>query len=209
MIAVRPDNTAGRALRLIGDLPGEVDAETLGRHLWPLPPMPTASWSAYLEWRASVAVVKPRPDVVIERQKGDWLPPAVRPGRLVTVVGPERTARASRLLSRLQERGLVGTAGAPVLAGWAAERASRLGWPRTLAVALHCAIGEVPPAVLRLVLCMVENPPGSVADLLGARPSGHKQRAYGRACDIGVIVPPSRRSLTDAGSALVASWSTP
>ena len=209
MIRVAPDNDAGRALRLIGELPGEVDAETLGRHMWPLPPMPTTSWAAYLEWRASVAAVRPRPDIVIERQKGDWLPPVVRPGRLVTVVGPERTARAARLLSRLQERGLVSTAGGPVLAGWAAERASRLGWPRTLAVALHCAIAEVPPAVLRLALRMVEDPPGSVADLLGPRPSGRRQDTYRRACAIGVVIPPSRRTLTEAGRVLVAGWSTP
>ena len=152
MIAVRPDNLPGRALRLIVHSPGEHDAGSLAAHLLPLPPVPTEGWAAYLAWRAQVSVVRSAPRKKIKRQKGDWLPDVVRPARTVAVVNPEGAAKMSRYLSGLQQRGLIYTAGAPVLSDWYIDAARRRGYEAALATCLHERGAEHAPAILALIM---------------------------------------------------------
>ena len=52
MVAVTPTSPAGRVLALLVASPGELDAEAVGRHLWP-PPKLTSS-AGYLGWRQAV-----------------------------------------------------------------------------------------------------------------------------------------------------------
>ena len=178
MIRPSPTNPSGRALLLVVDLPGEVDAAVLSRHLWPLPRL--TGTAAYAEWRRAALAQE----------------------------GPSR-AKAARILGRLQEAGLVETAGAPRLAEWFVRRMEVKGLRAALLTATFGEFGEAGAGIEALVLRAVENPPGSVADLLGPKPSGARQAVYRRACEIGVVIPPSRRVATDLGRELVAAWARP
>lgn len=214
MISVRPDNDAGRALVLIGRYPGEYDGPRMADELWPRKqPAPRFNSPAeYAAWRREHIVVKQVPRAP-KRSTLKALSGRARklpPTHVVRLVDDDpRPAKASRMLSRLQEQGLVETAGGPHASDWFAAKVAAMGLERALAGVLLCAVDDVPPALLRMVRRVVENPPGSVEDLLGPRPSGRKRDVYRAACEPGIIIPPSRRSLTESGRALVASWSTP
>lgn len=192
-----------RALRLIADSPGDLSAADLAGHLWPLPRL--TGTEGYLSWRASL-----RP-VIVGRQHGRHID--VR-----SAVMGERDAKASRMVRRLAEAGLVESRGAPTLADWFRDRWERraariltdwraLGYdvePTPLAAradALWALVGG--DGMRKLLVLEVANGPPSVASVLGAKPSGHEKRTWSALCDEGIILPPSRRWLTEKGRALL------
>ena len=112
------------------------------------------------------------------------------------------TAKVSRILGRLQERGLIETRGPPIIAPWIVSSIERDG---IMIVLSDAADEEREPTSTHaglLARCM-KDPPDSAADLLGPSPSGHIKRAYADLVTWGVIVPPARRWPTEAGRRLL------
>ena len=183
MIRVAADNTAGRALALLSVYPGQLDAPALGLLLRPMPRRrsPFASWGDRCLWRESCE---------IHRQ--------------------ESAADASRILEQLRRRKLVEARGVPRLSpefrAKAADRGVRL--------ALEFAAAGVSPRVKirrrHLSLVALADGTGSLPPYETIAGMGRQMsEAYRELVAIDVLVPPSRRSLTEAGRALVAGWSTP
>jgi hypothetical protein len=105
------------------------------------------------------------------------------------------TAKVSRILGRLQERGLIETRGPPIIAPWIVF----------MPVLNDAADEDREPTLTHagLVARCMKDPPDSAADLLGTSPSGHLKRAYADLVTWGVIVPPARRWPTEAGLRLL------
>ena len=186
MISPKRGTPAALALRLIAEADGDLTAAEVGAHLRPLPRL--TSTAGYLAWRAA-------------------LPAAQR----------DRDAWASRLVRRLVEAGLVESRGVPVLADWSTRRWDArtasiladwraLGYPvappesSARSDALSALLDQDAPRIA-LVRKVAETPPASVAALVGK--SGTAWRAWAWLCDEGVIIPPSRRSVTPKGRALL------
>lgn len=211
MISIKPGTPAHRALRLIAQNDGDLTSAEVGAHLWP-PPKLTGT-SDYLAWRASLRLeVTDRTD-----DKGHRRIAAIR-----SLSEAERNARASRLVRRLAEAGLVESRGAPVLASWFVakweERTARiltdwrpLGYPmaldqdrardEALAALLDRPDGSTSIRV-RLVSAVADSPT-STADVTGKRPSGQVCRVWSALCDEGIVIPPARRWLTAKGWAVL------
>ena len=112
------------------------------------------------------------------------------------------TAKVSRILGRLQERGLIETRGPPIIAPWIVSSIERDG---IMPVLNDAADEDREPSETHEVLvsrCLT-SPPDSAADLLGPSPSGNLKRAYADLVTWGVIVPPARRWPTEAGLRLL------
>lgn len=181
MISVRPDNTAGRALALLSVYPAQLDAPALGLLLRPMPRRrsPFASWGDRCLWRESCEV---------HRQ--------------------ESAADASRILEQLRRRKLVEARGAPRLSPEFIARAAGRG--TRLALEFFAAGTGVKIRKRHVALVALADGTGSFPPYETIADMGRQMsEAYRELVAIDVLVPPSRRSLTDAGRALVASWSTP
>ena len=190
MIAITPNTDAYRVLALIAATPGELDAATISARLYTAPPM---SWpigthaercAAYNAWLLS--------------ERGPMGTQGKRSGGRIDAA----TAKVSRILGRLQERGLIETRGPPLVAPWLLPSLERDGVQQVL---LDAADEEREPTAthaLLVVRCLRE-PPESAADLLGAAPSGNVKRAYADLVTWGVIVPPARRWPTVPGLKLL------
>lgn len=182
MIAVRPDNAAGRALRLLSEYPAQLDAPALGLLLHPAPRRrtPFRSWGDRCMWRESCE---------IHRQ--------------------DSAADASRVLEQLRRRRLVEARGRPHLATAFMARAARVGVRLALE---YMALGAAVRVKIRrrhLDLVGLADGTGSLPPYEAVAGMGRQMsEAYREMVAIDVLLPPSRRSLTDAGSALVASWGT-
>jgi hypothetical protein len=183
VIAVRADNAAGRALALLSVYPRQLDAPALGLLLRPMPrrSSPFRSWGDRCLWRESCE---------IHRQ--------------------DSAADASRILEQLRRRRLVEARGVPRLSPGFQSRVAERG----VGLALEFAAAGVSPRVKirrrHLALVALADGTGSLPPYETIADMGRQMsEAYRELVAIDVLVPPSRRSLTDAGSALVASWSTP
>jgi len=111
-------------------------------------------------------------------------------------------AKVSRILGRLQERGLIETRGPPLVAPWLVPSLERDGVRKVL---IDAADEDREPSETHetLVTRCLTAPPDSAADLLGPSPSGNLKRAYADLVTWGVIVPPARRWPTEAGLRLL------
>jgi hypothetical protein len=178
MIAVRPGRRAYDVLRLIVDSPGEHTAATLVDALDPAP-------------RRTVPFTRDDP-----------------PSRWAAMVAEHRRAscaRMARLLGKLVEQGLIAKVMPPRLSPEFLAMAAIGGAERALFHA-HPAFPARPKDLLHGHLEMVrqvEELPGSARDLLGARPSGARQRVYRELIGWGVVVAPQQRWPTEAGVALI------
>lgn len=182
MIAIRPDNTAGRALALLSVYPGQLDAPALGLLLRPMPRRrsPFRSWGDRCLWRESCE---------IHRQ--------------------DSAADASRILEQLRRRKLVEARGRPFLAPAFTARATRVGARLALDYMALGASARVKIRRRHLALVELADGTGSLPPYETIADMGRQMsEAYRELVAIDVLSPPSRRSLTDAGSALVASWGT-
>ncbi len=158
MIAVNPDNAAGRLLAAVVAAPGELDAEALGQRLWKPPLTGTED---YLRVRRA-----------IQQDGSAW------------------TKKASNLLHRLQQQGLIERCRAP-LPGPALGQLGGEG--------LEDLAGT-------LLETLVRHPPPTMHAWVGAAPSGNIQRALKQLAEARLVILPSQRWPTEAGKALVASW---
>ena len=190
MIAVTPTTDAHRVLALIAATPGELDASAIAARLYPPPPLalPIGSHAvrsaAYSAWLLS--------------ERGPMDAHGKRSGGRLDAA----TAKVSRILGRLQERGLIETRGPPIIAPWIVSSIERDG----IMPVLNDASDEDREPTLShagLVARCMKDPPESAADLLGLSPSGHIKRAYADLVTWGVIVPPARRWPTEAGLRLL------
>ena len=190
MIAVTPTTDAYRVLTLIAATPGEWDAATIAARLYPAPPLAlpmsshAARSAAYNAWLLS--------------ERGPMDAQGKRSGGRIDAA----TAKVSRILGRLQERGLIETRGPPLVAPWLLPSLERDGVQQVL---LDAADEEREPTATHalLVVRCLKSHPESAADLLGAAPSGNVKRAYADLVTWGVIVPPARRWPTVAGLKLL------
>lgn len=188
-----------RALRLIRENDGDLCAADVGAHLWP-PPKLTGTGD-YLAWRASLRLeVKPRGKHIDVRSLSE----------------ADRNARASRLLRRMAEAGLIESRGRPVLADWfvakweARTARVREDWralgydmePTYLAARSDALVLLASKDIHRRgIIYGVAQGPSSVADVLGPKPSGATKRAWSALCDEGIVLPPARRWITNKGRA--------
>lgn len=213
MIRVSKDNDAGRALRLVVAYPGEYDGPGMAAELWRQKPPPRFNSPAeYAAWRREHTIVKEveRPPKRSALKSMSGRARNLPPTHVVRLVDDNPLhAKASRILSRMQEAGYVETAGGPRASDWFMVKVQKHGIRKALAMVLMCDVEDVPPALLRMVTIVVEDPPPSVRALLGVKPSGRRTEVYRHACEIAVIIPPNRRIATAAGVALVASWDAP
>ena len=195
MIRPTPTTPAGRALTLIADNPGELDAEAIAAHLFPAPrfPAPVGSFAqraaAVTAWRAAVLVHR-----------------------------VEAARKAGRLLGRLQEAGLVETRGPVVWAAWFRERVERRGFDAALrSVGLAPVTeraqadherhlpAETRPTRVAALLRRAEGGDLSTRALM-AGASGAEWKAWRRVVEVGVLVPPMRRVATARGVEMVEGW---
>lgn len=180
VIAVTPTNEAGRALRFLTTYPSQLDASALGLLLRPLPRRraPFRSWGDRVLWRESCEVHK-----------------------------ADSAAHASMLLEQLRRRKLTEARGLPRVAPWFLARVARVGLRLALDyAALGCRarvkIRERHTDVLSLADGTGSLPPYETIAALGRGPA----EAYRELVLMDVLIPPSRRTPTEAGLALVASW---
>ena len=188
MISVAAGSIGRAVLELVVAHPGELDAEAIARTLYPPPrweaPPATAGHAArsasYATWRAA------------HRQH-------------------QRSScdRVSRLLGRLQERGLIETRGAPLLADWWPRAVRRHGAESALRGVMDEDTERGALASHLALIARVEKGPASTSALLGPSPSGATKRTYDDLVTWGVIVPPSFRWPTPAGVALVTASAAP
>ena len=188
---------AHRALRLIVESPGELDAATVGALLWPLalPPLGPVRFSPTTS-AATAALLCAR-----SRERAE--------------AGAARDARASRLLGRLQERGLLAPCRPPFVVD--------PRWTPEAEVVRELLTGDVEPTAGEVwaVVAMLRRIDG----VAGAREVQQPWRAgdvpdavalfediptprtiYQLLVDVEAVCPPSRRWPTEAGIAAVAMW---
>ena len=193
-MSLHPD--AHRALRLVVESPGELDAATVGALLWPLalPPLAPVRFSPASS--AALALIRARG---AERAK----------------LEADRDVRASRLLGRLQERGLLAPCRPPFVvdARWTPEAETVR---ELLTSDVEPTAGEVWAVVAML---------RRIDGVAGAREVQQPWRAgdvpavvamfediptprtvYQLLVDVEAVCPPSRRWPTEAGIAAVAMW---
>lgn len=191
MIAVRPDNAAGRILALLVQEPGELTAEAIAARLHPEPvhrgPFTASTYRAHLQ--------------------------ALREHRAEDRAA-ERVRRVAGLLHRLQQQGLIERL-KPVHVAAAFERtAARRGDAEALRLAQpDDEDGEARTRDLgahQAVVALVRSAPTSArlrATL--AEGGGWRWRVYGELAEWGVLITPARRWPSEKGVALVASWGAP
>jgi hypothetical protein len=191
MIRPKHGTDAFRALALIVETPGELSSDALAAHLWPpvTRSTPFASAAEYSEWR--------RNRVSSER---------------------DRAAKASRIVRRLAEAGLIESRGGPTLAAWFRDKWERrairivadwraLGMARSPTadeareIALTLLVGAAEAGLIR----QVAKGPETVGALLGPSPSGARKRLYAGLVAQGVVVAPAQRWPTAAGVELVTN----
>lgn len=204
MIAVRPGTAAWAVLRLIVQHPAHLDAEAVARRLWPVPPpvIPPLSFdardnSALRRWHQA------REKAHADRQD------RVRAAR----------TRASRLIGRLAEAGLILPPQPPRIAeGWS-DLVARFGGH---APALIAATSDLPDSAEddpedgptstpddALLSAMI----GIVTALDSGQPrqqavgeSGTDRRAWTRLVQLGIVIPAGFRVPSTAGVALIEGW---
>jgi len=183
----KPGSDLHRALCAVVRHPDDLDSAELAAMLWPLPPRePTPPIRGSLaQWRAGVQA---RTDA---RE-------ALR---------AEGVRRATRLLGRLQEAGLIEGRGAPRIAPWWPERAGKRGAAEALRGLLMAgesgmldeapAVVEVDSALCLSLLARVEKGPLSVRDVLGSEPSGTVKRAWAVLRELGIVLVAERRATVE------------
>jgi len=183
----KPGSDLHRALCAVVRHPDDLDSAELAAMLWPLPPRePTPPIRGSLaQWRAGVQA---RTDA---RE-------ALR---------AEGVRRATRLLGRLQEAGLIESRGAPRIAPWWPERAGKRGAAEALRGLLMAgesgmldeapAVVEVDSALCLSLLARVEKGPLSVRDVLGSEPSGTVKRAWAVLRELGIVLVAERRATAE------------
>jgi len=183
----KPGSDLHRALCAVVRHPDDLDSAELAAMLWPLPPRePTPPIRGSLaQWRAGVQA---RTDA---RE-------ALR---------AEGVRRATRLLGRLQEAGLIESRGAPRIAPWWPERAGKRGAAEALRGLLMAgesgmldeapAVVEVDSALCLSLLARVEKGPLSVRDVLGSEPSGTVKRAWAVLRELGIVLVAERRATVE------------
>lgn len=211
MIAVKPENDAGKLLAALVAAPGELDAEALGCMFWPAPalPVPPLSWpgaaQAGAAYRAWLASIQGR-----HQTRERWV--------------RQHAEKASKLLGRLQEQGLVERPRPPQLSAWWHTLTQELSkeaafarvlfameWEKVerdeeeLSVVEYLEVQRVHERLLALV-AEVEKGPRFTREILGDTPDGTTKRAWGLLVELGIVVPSSYRWPTEAGVALVKSW---
>jgi hypothetical protein len=117
----------------------------------------------------------------------------------------EWTTRASDLLNRLRQRGLVERQRPPFVAEEWTELAAED--PREVVANAAEGDGPIDPTGLRAALLaeLVRRAPATMADWVGAAPSGNINRAVADLVEWGVVIHPLRRWPTDAGVELVTN----
>lgn len=189
---MHPD--ALRALTLIVESPGELDASAVGAYLWPvaLPPLAPVRFTPTSS--AGLALLRAR-------------------GETRAQLEAERDARASRLLGRLQERGLLMACRPPFVVD--------VRWTPHDGVVRDLLTGEVEPTAgeVAAAVAMLRRIDG----VAGAREVQRPWRdgdvpervrlyadiptprtVYQILVDVEAVCPPSRRWPTEAGIALVS-----
>ena len=185
----KPGSDLHRALCAVVRHPDALDSAELAAILWPLPkwePLPPPTRGKLNEWQDAVNA---RADAR-EALRADGV------------------RRATRLLGRLQEAGLIESRGAPRIAPWWPERARTRGAAealRGLLMAEESGMLDEAPAVVEVDagLCLellgkVEKGPLSVRDVLGSEPSGTTKRAWSVLRELGIVLVGERRA-TEAG----------
>ena len=186
MIAVRPDNDAGRLLARLVAEPGELTAEALAELLHPEPRHQGAFSAA--TYKVHVAALRAHRDAADKRR-----------------------TTVSALLHRLQQAGLVEKL-QPVRIAPGFERvAAKRGDADALRLAQPDDEGDEPRArdfgAHLIVLDLVRSAPGSAALRAGlAEGGGWRWKVYGELGDWGVLVTPARRWPSAKGIALVEGW---
>lgn len=189
MISIAPGSNGRRVLGLVVDLPGQMDAESIGRLLWPppIPPAPalvfsaSAATTAYHAWLGSIR------------------------GRVNAkeAHAAAMSARASGILGRLQEMGLIEKMRPPAFSPWWLTVPTENRGAVVARLFRVAAEEEEDPEVasghLLALIAKVEKGPRSVNDLLGADPSGAIKGAYAQLISLGIVVPPSYRWPTQQG----------
>ena len=181
----KPGTDLHAALCAIVRHPDALDSAELAAILWPLPkwePLPPPKRGGLNEWRDAVNA---RADA---RE----------------TLRAEGVRRATRLLGRLQEAGLIEGRGAPRIAPWWPERAAKRGASealRGLLMAGESGMLDEAPAVVEVDagLCLellgkVEKGPLSVRDVVGAEPSGTVKRAWAVLRELGIVLVGERRA---------------
>ena len=183
----KPNTDLHRALMAVVRHPDALDSAELAAILWPLPPRePTPPIRGSLaQWRAGVQA---RSDA---RE-------ALR---------AERVRRATRLLGRLQEAGLIESRGAPRIAPWWPKRAATRGAVEALRGLMLAgesgmldeapASVEVDAALCLSLLARVEKGPRNVRDVLGSEPGGTVKRAWATLRELGIVLVGERRATVD------------
>lgn len=204
MIAVRPGTAAWAVLRLIVQHPAHLDADAVARRLWPVPPpaippliFDARDHSALRRWHQA------REKASADRQD------RVRIAR----------TRASRLIGRLAEAGLILPPQPPRLAdGWAAL-VIRFGGH---APAIATVSSDIPDsaeddpedgpistpddalfsAMVGIVTALDDGQPRQQAVGEG----GTDRRAWTRLVQLGIVIPGGFRVPSAAGAALIEGW---
>lgn len=169
--------------------PDALDSAELAAILWPLPP--------------------PEPTPPIRGSLAAWRAGVQARADAREALRAEGVRRATRLLGRLQEAGLIESRGAPRIAPWWPERAAARGAAEALRGLLAAgestmldeapAVVEVDAALCLDLLTRVEKGPRTVRDVLGSEPSGTTKRAWAVLRELGIVLVGERRA-TDAGA---------
>ena len=216
MIAVRPDNEAGRLLARLVAEPGELTAEALAELLHPEPRHQGAFSAA--TYKVHVAALRAHRDAadkrrttvsaLLHRLQQVGLVEKIR--QVHVAPGFERVAakRTAETLHRLQQLAAVERSGP---AGGLEQEAARRG--NLDALRLAQPDDDADEARARdlsahlIVLDLVRSAPGSAALRAGlAEGGGWRWKVYGELGDWGVLVTPARRWPSAKGVALVEGW---
>lgn len=181
----RPGTPLHRALCAVVRHPDALDSAELAAMLWGRPKLPPLPPPTAATWATRAAAVKARENEL----------------HRLTV---EANARATRLLGRLQEAGLIESRGAPRIAPWWPERAAKRGAAEALRGLLMAgesgmldeapAVVEVDTALCLELLARVEKGPRNVRDVLGSEPSGTTKRAWAVLRELGIVLVGERRA---------------
>ena len=190
VIRVAPTTPAGQVLACLVAL-GDVTAERIADDLYPRPRLTDSR--KYPAWLRELAT---------------WLA-----GR------PERVARVSRLLGRLQSARLVERQGPPRIALGVPDPMSAAWLQRVRAAArLDDVLADAddyfpggasapfPGAVALDIVARIRAGARTVGEAVPD--DGHAWRVYGELVALDVVIPPSVRRATEAGRAVVAGWAS-
>ena len=192
MISTHPGTEAHRALILVVAQPGKLDAAALGQLLHR--PRITGTSSYLAARRAILAQGTPPPRTSTLR-----LPPLPR----IPVERKPWSTDAARLLHGLQKRALIERCRPPMVAEEWADLAEHDAAEVVALAAYDVLAPDLTGLRAALLRELVRRRPVSVAEWVGAGPSGNIRRAVADLVEWSIVVPPSYRWPTEAGVMLV------